>query len=945
MSTEKTRRAICILGMHRSGTSVIARGVNLLGVYLGEENDLLPPAPDNVEGVWERRDVVDFHNRLLAHFSASWHSLMILPEGWNSIDAVKPFREELTKLVRKAFGDRVLWGWKDPRTTVLMPLWKDVLGDLGVELSCLYVVRNPVEVAKSLQKRDGFSHDKSFGLWLYDNLESLHAIRGMRCAVVFYDRFLEDWERELRRCVAEIGIPWPQDDSQLMETMKGFLRPDLRHSRSTAQDIAAEDAPKPVVSLYRLLERLRDDATLINHPDFERDVSALRVQFTESTRYFQADLARLCLVEHHAREDVERIRDLQGRMQAQEEELRRIHRSVSWKIITAYSKVRQRLLPEKTRRATVYNVLYSGARSIANNGLQGTVDHLRFAFARRYFGYSTWIKRNEPSASQLKGLEEESRRWKYRPKISLVTPVYDPRRDHFVACIESVFKQTYDNWELCLVDGGSAQPYVAKLLNEFSAQDPRVKVLSLSENRGIAGNSNSALKMASGEYVGFLDHDDVLAPFALHEAARALNEDETIDLLYSDEDKIPSRGSRRYDPSFKSDWAPDTMLSYNYLCHFAVVRRGLLEEIWGFREGYDGAQDYDLILRIVQRTKKIRHIPKVLYHWRATEGSTALEATQKPYAMDAARRAIADHLRHRGFEAKVVDGYLPTTYRVMYRIRGNPKVSIIVPTRDKVDLLRPCVESVLGKTNYDNYELVIVDNQSQDGATHRFYESLKGNPRVRIIQYAWPFNFSMINNFAVRSTNAPHLLFLNNDTEVMAPEWLSAMLEYSQREDVGAVGARLLFTDGSIQHAGVIIGVGGVGGHAHRLFPGSSDGHMGRTKIVQNLSAVTAACMMMRRTIFDEVGGFDEGLAYAFNDVDLCLKIREKGYLIVYTPYAELYHHESATRGSDETPERRAGFAKEVEIMKNRWKQVLEAGDPYYSPNLTLERPDFSLKL
>lgn len=366
--------------------------------------------------------------------------------------------------------------------------------------------------------------------------------------------------------------------------------------------------------------------------------------------------------------------------------------------------------------------------------------------------------------------------------------------------------------------------------------------------------------------------------------------------------------------------------------------------VGGFRVRYDGAQDYDLFLRIVQQTNNIRRIPKILYHWRATHGSLASELLAKPHSLDAAKKAIGEYILSKAPEAEVMDGLFPTSYRVKYRIRPRQKVSIIIPTKDMVHLLRPCVTSILDRTDYEDYEILIIDNESREEETLDYFRMLEKDERIHVLGYPMPFNFSLINNFAARSADGDSIVFLNNDTEVISGEWLSAMLEFAQRKDVGAVGAKLCYPNDTIQHAGVIIGIGGVANHPHKGFPRSSHGYMGQLSVIRNVSAVTGACMMVRKEVFNEVGGFYEMFSHAYNDIDLCLKIREKGYLIVYTPYAELYHHESASRGYENTPERQARFFKEKDILYARWKPIFDAGDPYYNPNLTLEKEDFSIK-
>jgi GT2 family glycosyltransferase len=562
--------------------------------------------------------------------------------------------------------------------------------------------------------------------------------------------------------------------------------------------------------------------------------------------------------------------------------------------------------------------------------------------------YEQWIARNERDGGDRAAVQLEIRAWALQPKVSLITLVFNPSRYALTRCLESVLAQVYPHWELCLVDGGSTHDDVRAVIQEYAARDSRIRPLMLPENWGIAGNSNAALKMASGEYVGLLDYDDTLAPVALYDVVKLVNESPEVDLVYSDEDKIAPLDETRFHPIFKPGWSPDTFLSHNFPCHFTVIRKAFVDEVGGFRLGYDGSQDYDLFLRVAQLTNKIQHIPKVLYHWRTSPESAAGDQLAKPYALDAAKRAIGEYLRGQRLDAQVVDGKFPTSYRVRYVIRGRPKVSIIIPTRDKTPLLKRCVSSILARTEYPEFEILIVDNGSTEQAALDYLRALEEDRKIRVMSYDQPFNFSAINNFAVRSVTSDLLLFLNNDTEVVSPEWLSAMLEFAQRDDIGAVGAKLYYYDDTVQHGGVVIGLGGIADHAHRGFPRLSNGYLGRLNVIQNVSAVSAACMMMRRKVFEEVGGFEERLSYCYNDVDLCLKIREKGYLIVFTPYAELYHHESARGGSqgrEATSEGRDLVGKEQAFIKDKWRGVLAAGDPYYSPNLTLEKYDFSPRI
>lgn len=545
--------------------------------------------------------------------------------------------------------------------------------------------------------------------------------------------------------------------------------------------------------------------------------------------------------------------------------------------------------------------------------------------------YDRWMTRNGPNNNAMRKLREASEKFSYTPLISVVTPVYNVAEEWLRKAIESVRVQAYSNWELCLVNDASTERHIRPVLDDYARSDPRIKVMHLPQNEGIAGATNQGLALASGEFIGLLDNDDELSPDALFEVVRELNTDQTADLLYSDEDKLEIDG-RRVEPFFKPDWNPDLLLSLNYMPHFLVLRKSVLQEIGGFRLELDGSQDHDLVLRFTERTDRIKHIPKILYHWRKIPGSAAGSA--KPAAYEAGKRAIQDALQRRGCNGSVHHSLLPGLYLVRYELRANPLISIIIPTKNRHELLNRCIASIERHTNYKRYEIVVLDNDSSEPASLAYLDQLKGKSRV--CHFPGPFNFSKICNFGAHQAEGEYLLFLNNDTEVIEPDWLCGMLEHAQRPEVGAVGAKLLYPSGTIQHAGVVLGLGGVAGHAFKHLPGDRPGYFGLTDSIRDCSAVTAACMMTRRQVFDELGGFDEGLAVAFNDIDLCLRMRSRGYLIVYTPLALLYHHESASRGNLHPP-------ADERMMADRWRKMLRSGDPYYNPNLTLDREDWSL--
>jgi GT2 family glycosyltransferase len=580
--------------------------------------------------------------------------------------------------------------------------------------------------------------------------------------------------------------------------------------------------------------------------------------------------------------------------------------------------------------------------------IEGCINFQAFASLKVKEPYEVWILKNEPTKEKLEKYKKESLSFEYRPQISIITPVWNTDEKWLRLAIESVLNQVYDNWELCIADGCSTKPHVKKILKEYAKKDSRIKVKFLIENKGIAGNSNEALSLATGEFVTFLDHDDELAPVTLYEIVNLLNKNQDLDFIYSDDDKIDERGKRK-EPFFKPDWSPDMFLSCNYPIHITVIRESLMDIVNGFREGYDGSQDYDLFLRVTERIEKnrIAHIQKILYHWRTIVTSAASSIEAKPYAYTAAKKALNDTMIRGSIKIKdITDGYWTGSYRINYEIKGNPKVSIIIPTKDNTMIFKRCIDSILEKTDYENYEIVIVDNQSKEEKTFRYYDKIKNNSKIKILEYDKPFNFSAINNFAASHVDTEYVLFLNNDTEVISGEWLSAMLEHAQREEVGAVGAKLIFPDGTIQHCGIILGLGShkVAGNPYYKYP-EHHGYFGIIDEVRNYSAVTAACMMLRKGVFEEVGGFNENLAIAFNDVDLCLKIREQGYLIVYTPYAKLIHYESLSRGYEDNPEKQARFLKEAEYVRKKWWHVIDKGDPYYNPNLSLDKGDFLIKI
>ncbi|MCP5196803.1 MAG: glycosyltransferase family 2 protein [Gammaproteobacteria bacterium] len=532
--------------------------------------------------------------------------------------------------------------------------------------------------------------------------------------------------------------------------------------------------------------------------------------------------------------------------------------------------------------------------------------------------------------------------WSNPLLISVVMPVYNVDLRWLDLAVESVRRQTYPYWQLCIAEDASTRSEIRNYLSALT--DPRISAVFLEVNQGIAAASNAALALAKGAYVAFLDNDDELTPDALLEVAQAIRRYQP-DLIYSDEEYVKQNG-RRYAAHFKPNYSPDLLLSINYICHLTVYRRELLSRIGGFRKGYDGAQDHDLLLRFLDRTDRVIHIPQVLYRWRRIPGSTAERFDSKHYAWEVGRNAIADALRRHGVAGTVSLGKSPGLYQVRREIIGCPKISIIMPFRDRPDLLRTCLDSILVKTTYPNFEVVGVSNSSQENETYALMEYYKNqDARVHFIRYDRAFNFSAINNYAVSFADGQHIVLLNNDVEIITPGWLEALLEHSQRLEVGVVGAKLYYSNNTVQHAGVIIGIGGVAGHSHKCFLREDPGYYHRLEAIQNISAVTAACLMVKKSLYEKMSGFDEKLAVAFNDIDFCLRLREQGYLNIFTPYCELYHYESRSRGYETTLEKKWRFNQESRYFRYRHAVILSEGDPYYNPNLPINSENFGLRL
>ena len=631
-----------------------------------------------------------------------------------------------------------------------------------------------------------------------------------------------------------------------------------------------------------------------------------------------------------------RVADLEARCDDLDFKLSRIKNNPLWKASAPLRRGMHFVLRQKTRLKNCGN-------------LRGVVAKLKYKKIERE-AMENYGTKSFPTPEEAKAQREA--RFDRMVKISILVPLWNTPEDFLREMIESVTAQTYENWELCLADGSDdAHEYVAGIVREYQEKDGRGRILyrKLEKNEGIAGNTNQCLTMATGEYIGLFDHDDILHPGVLYEYVKVINEKQA-DYIYCDETTFKSGDiNKMLTMHFKPDFAIDNLRANNYICHFSVFARELLDGTELFRPRFDGSQDHDMILRLTDRAKNVVHVPKLLYYWRSHPGSVASDINAKPYAIQSAKDAVADHLRRHGFTHFQITSTraFETIFKIRYQILGSPLISIVIANKDHVSDLRRCVSSILEKSTYEDYEIIIVENNSEEKETFEYYEELQGNDRITTVTYEGEFNYSAVNNLGVRNAKGEYILLLNNDTQVITVNWMEELLMYAQRADVGAVGAKLYYADKTIQHAGVVLGLGAhrTAGHSHYKQHRENLGYMGRLCYAQDVSAVTGACLLVKKALYEEVGGLEEDFAISLNDVDFCLKLREKGYLNVFTPFAELYHFESVSRGLDDQGQKAQRYNRESEHFRQKWKEVLDAGDPYYNPNFSLDRSDFALKI
>lgn len=991
-----------LLGMHRSGTSAVAGVLRLLGVDPG--GPLLNATADNPRGYFEHTRLVSINERILESLGLYWDATVPLPQGWLDDARVQALRREAVTWLSEEFEGVGLFQLKDPRLCRLLPFWKAVAAELGRVPRALLVIRAPGEIARSLEARDRFPDAKGLLLWCWHWLEAERESRGMGRAFVSYDALLEDPESTLARVFSQLGISARERHEDKRSLVSAFLDPALRHARTGGE----ARAPDWLLSLVKRVEEASllaiegqelgalqaavdaGYATLVQKTSEAGDVARLwheesmRLRLAERGRMTETHLKNLELerLNRHSLALEQELSRRNEELAAQGKSLERanthladLQRSPFWRIVapfqaleSLYSRFRRGWLDPRKYALLVPFLKSHGAKALWRHlithparpelPLLDASPVMAPSSSGPPSSYEHWIRENDvPTPEVSRVLLERQKDWPFKPKISIIMPVFNPGLEWLDKAIASVCAQTYANWELCVADDASEKEEVRTLLRGYQQREARIKLVFCESHGHISAASNRALALATGEFVALVDHDDLIPPHALHYVVEVLQEHPDARMIYSDEDKIDLEG-KRFSPYFKPDFNLDLFHAQNFFSHLGVYRRDLVDKVGGFREGLEGSQDYDLALRCLERipASQVIHIPRILYHWRAVPGSTAIGASEKGYASVAALRAVREHMTRQYPDREIL--VEPAVVEGCQRIRWplpatRPFVSLIVPTRNQSAVLAQCIESILAKTAYGAFEILIVDNQTDEREALDYMARLVAqHPHIRVLRHDEPFNYSAINNEAVRQARGEILGLINNDTEVLTDPvegrcWLGEMVSHALRPDVGAVGAKLFYPGGMVQHAGVLIGSGGnsrpVAGH---LFAGLSRGdlgYFGRAMLAQELSAVTAACMILRKEVFLEAGGLnEEDLPVAFNDVDLCLSIRARGYRNVWTPQAKLIHHESLSRGSDALEENRPRALREVDFMHRKWGRTL-TDDPFYNPNLNYARADFSL--
>jgi glycosyltransferase involved in cell wall biosynthesis len=839
-----------------------------------------------------------FEDRLLGTLGGSWDRPPVLRDGWERSPALAEQRHLAPAAFRVAVCARTGAGepvvWQDDRASLLLPFWREVLDrPLVVILSCT----DPVTAAEWLEGRTGCRRALGVALWDRYQRSATESLRGLPVFVSHLHAAASDpatWAGDVCAFLRANGVdavqPLAADVRALVKSFAGEGAEEPALSPATEAALAMLPAAR---GLLDTLDKLAGPHEAFDPPPPEEAdgwVSELLEARSDAAAAWQGLVWAADALEQHAGDQLAATLGVPRRRGA------------------------------------------GSGHPARSYPLSATEDRVAYSEWLEARGRPTRLPSREEHLASREPLVPATEQPAGAPRFSILVPVYKPPMWVLERCVASVFDQTEGSWELCLCDDASGEPALTEALAALAEIDPRVKVTTSPVNGGISAATNGALALATGEFVVFLDNDDELAAHALEAMSGAIAARPDADVLYSDEDKTNELGEL-FELACKPDFAPDTLLSCAYMCHLLVVRRALLEELGGLRPAFDGSQDYDLMLRATERAREVVHVPDVLYHWRMIAGSAAGDTSAKPWAYEAGHRALQDAMARRGEDA-VVDAntVVPGVYHVRRRVTGDPLVSVIVPFKDEPALLTQCVESVCEAPGYDRFELVLVDNGSVMPETATLLDRLSEHPRVMLLEEPGPFNWSTINNDAATASNGDLLLFMNNDVEATTDGWLLPMVEHAQRPQVGAVGARLLYPNRTIQHAGVVVGMSDAAAHVLQDLPEDHPGYLTWAFMTRNVSAVTGACLMTPRARFEQLGGFAPDLPVAFNDIDYCLRLRAEGRLVVYTPLAELVHHESRTRGHTDD-------AVELPRFLERWAETIAAGDPYHNPNLSYWRP------
>ncbi|MGD1919082.1 MAG: glycosyltransferase, partial [Pleurocapsa sp.] len=1000
----QNQSVIVMTGMHRSGTSLTASLLQNAGISIGDR--LMGVDTGNPKGHFEDLDFVEFHQNVL-------QSQGISIAGWTEhgfIEVQQQYVAPAQDLIR-ARQERAIWGWKDPRTTLFLNFWSELIP----QAKFIFLFRSPWEVVDSLFRRGDiiFQTNPKFAVkqWCQYNqlILDFYERNPEKCLLIEISNIIKEqnllidlvkqkWDLELESSEpvyepslfttgrdrkyrqALIAKFFPQaielydilndrgDCSSLSVTTS--LAPDATCQSWILQDwIDFKQTSAQSIHLQQQLASVNGELTQVKQQlesanaeltQTQQELNNYQIDLTQANQILESTTTELTKTqqqlqsinpeliktqqklqktEHKFNEALQQAQVAQ--MQADQFKLLIVAMETSkfWKLRTWWLNFKQKnnmggtdilyqnyLLSNNSQPVEEAVAIVKEAVAINVNSEHPTADTPQ---------YSLWLQQKYPNAANLRKIQLKCQSFAYKPLISVVKPVYNPEAEFLREAIASVIEQVYVYWELCNADDCSSKHHVKEVLDEYAGKDVRIKVVYRSENGHICRSSNSAIEIATGELIALLDHDDLLAPHALARVIELLNQHPEADFIYSDEDKVDDNNVHQ-DHFFKPDWCPDSFLSRMYTCHLGVYRRSLVNEIGNFRVGFEGSQDYDLVLRITEKTDKIFHIPDILYHWRIHLESTAGGAEAKPYATNAAQKALEEAIARRQEPGKItLKNNVPGVYIVRYEIKEPKLVSIIIPTKDLADVINVCLESIFALTTYSNYEVIVIDNGSVEEKTQQCFDywQRKESDRFKCYRYDVPFNYSHINNYGVSEAKGEYLLLLNNDTKVITPDWIEAMVEQAQRPSIGAVGSMLLYPDDTIQHAGVVLGLGGVAGHSHKHFPVSHPGYISQLASINNYSAVTGACLMCRREGYERAGGLDENLQVAFNDVDFCLKIVSHCYRYIHLTHVVLSHYQSKSRGYEDTPEKQARFSKEVQYMQKRWSTMF-AKDPCYNPNL-----------